>query len=277
MNKIAIISFAVGAISVFIGIYSVLEGKSGIPSLLNFTVLGIALYLIPQGIRDFIDRRKITEIENRLPDFLKDVAESSKFGTNLGEAIILAANGNYGILTAEIRKISSQIRWGVSVQEALEGFMERWPTPFIIKVMRTVIQTNKSGGNVTEVINIIADSTIETQLLNRDKRSQLNSYVVILIIAFGVYLLTIVILNVQFFPDMVRSGSGAGISNALTLINTQSIPTVKHIFTGTVIVYGVGNGLMTGVLKDGRLQSGFLAASVLMILGYLVLLFAGGV
>ncbi len=275
--RILATSLAAGGILVVIGFYLLLVGKGGISLLLDLVVIGIAIALIPHGVLDYFQIRRASEIERRLPDFLKDVAESSKFGTNLAESIVYASSGSYGILTAEIKRIAAQIQWGITVSEALENFIARWPTPFVSWVIRTVIQTNKSGGNVSEVLNIIADNSLETQLLAREKSSQLNSYVVILIMAFGVYLLTIVILNVDFFPQMIRAGGGGAISGSLSLLNIGSIPTIKLIFAGSVIVYGIGNGLMAGVLKDGRMQSGFLMASALVVIGYSTLAFMGGV
>ena len=40
--------------------------------------------------------KKIKEIEDRLPDFLRDVAEAGRFGMTLAEAIKVASRGRYG-------------------------------------------------------------------------------------------------------------------------------------------------------------------------------------
>lgn len=277
MNRIAVISLVLGIISISVGMYVFLTSSENYQGLLDFIVLGIFIVLAPIGAQDLIVRKKIREMEIRLPDFLRDVAEASKFGSNLADSITAASDENYGSLTDEIKKMAAQIRWGVSVQEALSEFARRSNSKFITRLLATVIESNLSGGNVSEVLNLIAENSKEIQFLNKEKYSQLGSYVVILVIAYAVFLLTVLILDVQFFPVMTRQLTGYTTSSSLGLLNLSSIPTVKVIFAGVAIIQGVGAGLMAGVLGDGRYRSGLLYAAVLAAVGYIAILFAGGV
>jgi flagellar protein FlaJ len=247
--------------------------------LFNTIIIAISVALIPSGIYDYIRNKRIREIENRLPDFLRDVAEASRFGMTLADAIVSASKGRYGILTNEIRKMAYQIQWGVPVGIALESFLSRASTPLTKRIVSTIIKSNEAGGNVSDVLNMVANYSREVQQLNKEKFSQLSSYTVVLLIAYGVFLVTILILNVQFFPQMIKAGQSAtgSVSNNIASINVSIIPTVKLIFAGAIIVHAVGDGLMAGVLKDGRFESGFLTAAALAIGGYLFLLMLGGV
>jgi flagellar protein FlaJ len=275
MKRSAFFGFSAGGVSIIAAIYLFLTNSDNFSFLFDFIVLATVLFLVPLGLDDLFRQRRIREIEDRIPDFLMDVAEASKFGTNLADSIVNASNGQYGALSAEIRKVAAQIRWGVSVDESLNGLIERYPTPFIAKVLTTMIEANRSGGNVSEVLSMIAANSRETQILTREKYSQVASYVIIIVIAYAVFLLTVLILNVQFFPAMSREGAAA-ITSA-SLINASTIPEVKVIFTGVVIIQGIGGGMMTGVLRDGRYQSGFLYAAALSAAGYVTLLLFGGV
>ncbi len=277
MNRIAVISLVFGILLIAVGIYFFISNSQSYQELFDFIVLGLFILLAPIGAQDLIVHRKILEMEVRLPDFLRDVAEASKFGSNLADSITIASNENYGALTGEIKKMAAQIKWGVSVQESLSEFAQRSSSKLITRLVTTVIESNLSGGNVSEVLNLIAENSKETQFLNKEKYSQLGSYVVILVIAYAVFLLTVLILDVQFFPVMTRQLAGYTASSSLGLLNLSSIPTVKVIFTGVAIIQGVGAGLMAGVLGDGRYRSGLLYAAVLAALGYIAILLAGGV
>lgn len=277
MNKVLISSSGVSVVVVLIGIFLLSTGRESYAGLYDFVVIGIALFLIPAGTVDFLKRRRIREIESMMPDFLRDIAEYSRFGMTLADSIISASKGRYGILTDEIKKMAYQIQWGISVTAVLQNFLKRYSTPLTRRVIGAVIKSNEAGGNLSEVIAMIANYARETQQLNKEKYSQLSSYTVILLITYGVFLLTVVVLNVQFFPQMLKSGGGSVISTSLPLINVEIIPQIKLIFAGIVLIYGVGNGLMAGVLRDGRFESGFLIAGILPLAGYLVLLVLGGV
>jgi Archaeal flagella assembly protein J len=266
-----------GLLSILIGAYLFTRPSENIAYPFDFIVLGIFLLLAPAGIKDTIEMRKMKGIENRLPDFLRDVSEASRFGSNLANSIITASEGQYGILTPEIKKIAAQIKWGVSVDEALREFVARNRSPFTEKLIATVIESNRSGGNVSDVLNLIAMNSKEAQILANDKYSQMRSYIIILLMAYGVFLLTVLILDVQFFPQMSSQLVSGTSSTTLSYLNVSSIPLIKEIFTGVVIIQGVGSGLMSGVLGEGRYQSGFLYSAVLSVLGYIIILLLGGV
>ena len=203
--KILIPSLLMAIVAGIIGIILYMP-TGNVIILFNAIILAISVALIPSGIYDYIQNKRIREIENRLPDFLRDVAEASRFGMTLADAIVSASKGRYGILTNEIRKMAYQIQWGVPVGVALESFLSRASTPLTKRIVSTIIKSNEAGGNVSDVLNMVANYSREVQQLNKEKFSQLSSYTVVLLIAFGVFLVTILILNVQFFPQMIKAG-----------------------------------------------------------------------
>ncbi len=281
INKMVLmISIGLAAIISVLGAFLYLYSLISVEILLNLIVLSISIALIPSGIIDYIYIRRIREIENRIPDFLQDVAEASRFGMTLADAIISTSKGKYGILTKEIKKMASQLEWGVPVSIALEDFLERARTPLTERVVGTIIKANEAGGNVSDVLGKVAQYAREVQQLTKEKYSQLGTYNVVLLISFGVFLVTILILNIQFFPEMIKSAgsiTGNVASNNIASINVSIIPYVKLIFAAAVLISAVGDGIMAGVLKDGRYESGFIMAAALAISGYLFLLLLGGV
>ena len=281
INKtVLMVSIALASAISILGALLYLYNLISVEILLDLIVFSIAIALIPSGIIDYIYIRRIREIENRIPDFLQDVAEASRFGMTLADAIISTSKGKYGILTNDIKKMAGQLEWGVPVNIALEAFLERTRTPLTERVVGTIIKANEAGGNVSDVLSKVAQYAREVQQLTKEKYSQLGTYNVVLLISFGVFLVTILILNVQFFPEMIKSAgsiTGNVASNNIASINVSIIPYVKLIFAAAVLISAVGDGIMAGVLKDGRYESGFIMAAALAISGYIFLLLLGGV
>src|SRR5208283_4211992 len=110
------------------------EGAGWNPAL-DYIVLGFLAVLAPYGFLMSAKLRKIGAIESRLPDFLRDVSEAGRFGMTLPDAIIVASRGRYGLLSEEIKKMASQLEWGVPVAKALQLFQERVPTPLVKRVV----------------------------------------------------------------------------------------------------------------------------------------------
>jgi archaeal flagellar protein FlaJ len=252
------------------------EGSGENPAL-DFIVLAIAAAFGPYG---FVMTRKlsrISKIEDRLPDFLRDVAEAGRFGMTLPDAIIVASHGRYGLLTEEIKKMASQLEWGVPVATALQLFEERVPTPLVRRVVSIVTRANEAGGNVADVLTMVAHDTREVQLSNEARQISMLTYVTVIYIAFYVFLVTIYIMAAVFLPQMVTAGQGISSSSlagaGAVNLEFSFVPALFIAFLLAVIVHAVGDGIMAGVLFSGRMSEGLQHATIMLLSGWAIMRF----
>jgi len=252
------------------------EGSGENPAL-DFIVLGMAAIFGPYGFVMTAKLRRISKIEERLPDFLRDVAEAGRFGMTLPDAIIVASHGRYGLLTDEIKKMASQLEWGVPVNTALQLFEERVPTPLVKRVVSIVTRANEAGGNVADVLTMVAHDTREVQLANEARQISMLTYVTVIYIAFYVFLVTIYIMAAVFLPQMVTAGQGISSSSlaGAGAVNLQFtfVPVLFIAFLLAVIVHAVGDGVMAGVLFSGRMSEGLQHATIMLLSGWAIMRF----
>ncbi len=273
-------SIVIGFIFIIIGAIYAINGKTlGVLKPLDLVVIGISLFFGPYGIYWNLQNKKIKAIEARLPDFLRDLAEASRFGMTLSDSIIVAANGRYGPLTAEIKKMAAQIEWGVPVKDALESFKERIKTPLVERMITIIIKANESGGNVSDVLHMVSHAALEEQLVEKERVIEMQTYVFVMFIAYGVFLATILILAASFFPEMYKAGSAlSSVSTSAgtpVTVNYKLIPQVEFLFVAATLINGLGDGIIAGVLSNGKYESGFFLGFVLFIAGYLFLKIMG--
>jgi archaeal flagellar protein FlaJ len=252
------------------------EGTGANPAL-DFFVIGLLCAIAPYGFAMSAKLRRISKIEERLPDFLRDVAEAGRFGMTLPDAIIVASTGRYGLLTDEIKKMASQLEWGVPVATALRLFEERVPTPLVQRVVSIITRANVAGGNVADVMTMVAHDTRETQLEAQGRQISMLTYVTVIYIAFFVFLVTIYIMAAVFLPQMILAGQGVASSSlsgagALTLQFTF-VPVLFLAFMVAVIVHAVGDGVMAGILYNGRIAEGLQHATIMLASGWLIMRF----
>ncbi len=250
------------------------EGSGANPAL-DFFVIGMLCFMAPYGFAMSAKLRRIAKIEERLPDFLRDVAEAGRFGMTLPDAIIVASTGRYGLLTDEIKKMASQLEWGVPVNTALSLFEERVPTPLVQRVVSIVARANEAGGNVADVLSMVAHDTRETQLSAASRQISMLTYVTVIYIAFFVFLVTIYIMAAVFLPQMITAGQGVSSSSfgsAVTLAY-GFVPVLFLAFMVAVIVHAVGDGIMAGVLYNGRFAEGLQHATIMLAIGWLMMRF----
>ncbi len=233
--------------------------------------------MAPYGFTMTAKLRRISKIEERLPDFLRDVAEAGRFGMTLPDAIIVASTGRYGLLTDEIKKMASQLEWGVPVATALTLFEERVPTPLVQRVVSIVTRANEAGGNVADVLTMVARDTREAQLSDASRRISMLTYVTVIYISFFVFLVTIYIMAAVFLPQMIKAGESIACSSLSSAggvtLQYAFVPVLFLAFLVAVIVHAVGDGVMAGVLYNGRIAEGLQHATIMLSVGWLIMRF----
>ena len=260
---------------VFFAFLAVVDGIGGLETGLewiDWVALGLMALCGPYGFYTTYQFKRIREIESRLPDFLRDVAEGGRFGMTLAESIKVSSRGRYGRLTPEIQRMAAQIDWGVPATDAIKLFIDRVDTPLVRRMTSIVIKANDAGGNVADVLEMVAHDARET-LLNRNERSiAMSTYTVVIYVAVAVFLATIFILNSTFLPRMVEAGSqisedAPDIGGVPVEIQSDVIPQVQLIFVIAVVIHAFGDGILAGVLQDGRIANGFRHSFIMLLIG----------
>ena len=260
--------------------FSFRSDATNLDNLLNWLVIAIMGFIGPYGFYTAGKQREVKQIERRLPDFLRDVAEAGRFGMTLAEAIVVSSGGRYGKLTPEIKKMAAQISWGVPATEALRLFAERVKTPMVQRVVAIIVKSSDAGGDVADVLTMVSHDTKENQLTEDERRIAMSTYIAVIYISFLVFLVTIWILNVTFLPKMVEaSGALAGtttLGGASPLAENlpQVVYQIKVAFFIATIVHGLGDGILAGVLDNGKLPTGLRHSFIMLLIalvGFMVI------
>ncbi len=238
---------------------------SPIRRMITWTTIAVMCLIGPYGFYAASKQRLVKQIERRLPDFLRDVAEAGRFGMILAEAIVVSSAGRYGKLTPEIKKMAAQISWGVPATEALRLFSQRVKTPMTERVVSIIVKSSDAGGDVADVLTMVSHATKETQLTEEERKITMSTYVAVIYISFLVFIVTIWILNVTFLPKMVEAGTsltgggstGSGqVQSPLAQDIVGVVENIQLAFILATLVHAMGDGILAGVLDNGKIATG---------------------
>lgn len=236
----------------------------------TFAILA-SIFLIPVGYVYDKQQGSIKDAERRLPDFLRDLSNYSIFGLPMAEAIKMTASNDYGHLSPEIRDLENKISVGLPVDEALETFGEKTGSADIRRVGRIIRKASESGNNTYDVVTLISDFNAQMALTRDTRRSEMQNYILVLLIALGVFIFVILIIDIGFFPQIKSTNLGSlGLPGS-----TNLRPVIERIFDGGIYVQGVGIGAISGLLRDGRMRSGMLITGAILLVSALILIGAG--
>lgn len=245
-----------------------LIGSTGAIDYFVFAILsGTGVY----GMYEYVHHRWVYKIDSVFPDFVRDLASSRRAGMTFTKAILFTSNGNYGVLTKEIKQIAQQISWGSSVEEALTEFAQRVNTTSVKRTISLIIEASRSGGNVADVLDVASQDALEIKQLEAERRVTMASYVIVIYVSMFVFMAIIGILAGVFIPTITGS-EAQGLSQTMggSVINQAEIIQVFYFAT---LAQSMGTGLVAGIFEDGHFQSSVKHIFILTFISWMVFKF----
>ena len=216
----------------------------------------------------------LDKLEYKFSEFLLDLAEYWKVGLSMTMAISTIAEGEYGALNKQVKKMATQISWGVAFNDVLKNFTEDIPTRIVARSISLVLEANKAGGKISDVLVTAAKDAAEIKWLQKERQKGVFMYVVIIYLSYVVYIAVIAILVAVFLPPiieasvaMAKSGGGGFGGMKVRQLDKQKL---VFIFYCSVIIQALGNGMMAGVMGRGKISQGLIHVWVMMILAELL-------
>jgi flagellar protein FlaJ len=214
---------------------------------------------------EYMKFKENKDIEEKFPDFLRDISENMKAGMTLPQAIKSLKTTNYGSLSPYVKKIGMQMDWGVPFENILKDFLIL-RTPILKRTVSTIIETYEGGGNVAETFESIAKSIDEINRIRKERYNLVYSQVITGYIIFFVFIGVIVALQKYLLPSLSSIGS-SDIGISLSEIS------FKPIFLSLVLIQGFFSGLFIGKISEGKFIAGLKHCIILILVGFNVLTF----
>jgi tight adherence protein C len=123
-------------------------------------------YIFPTFSLDGAIAKRKTAIGRKLPDLLDMVSTTVEAGTALNGALAIAVTRMEGPLADEFRMTLSDIRVGVNRADALTALSRRVNQIDLASVVTALVQTERLGGNVAQVLDELAEEA-RSRRLNR--------------------------------------------------------------------------------------------------------------
>jgi archaeal flagellar protein FlaJ len=246
---------------------------------LHALCLGLLVAVGPYGFYAAHEHKRVRRLEERFPDFLRDIASSHKGGLTLHQAASIAAKGEYGELTPEVRKMADQLSWNVSFSEALERFADRVQTPLVQRAVSLILQADRSGGSTTDVLLAAARDAREIKNLENERRITMGLYTVVVYITFFVFLGVAAILYSQFAPQIVAASQAVdslgGQASEVEGLGGGALRLEQYqlFYFLAAVVQGLGDGVVAGLLGSGRAVLGLRHGFAMVLASYVTFAF----
>jgi flagellar protein FlaJ len=238
--------------------------------------VGGALFLVPLPLNLFLHSSLALEVavfvpavmairyarerqglEAKLPDLIRDVAESRKIGLSPETSIENLGAKGYGRLTRPVKKMGAQLSWGLSLSRVISTFIRSvnsWLTKVVGALMLEVVDV---GGGTVRSFSEMADFTRKINDLEAEKRATLRPYVFVTYMA-GMMIVLTTFLMVYFITSSSTSGLGGATPNVQS--GTVDLLLTAAVFESWIV------GLVAGKMGEGSVSDGFKHSALLVVL-----------
>jgi len=223
------------------------------------TAIAMALFVAtaPAAVVHARLSAKKISTEAGINSFLRDLTEVRKTGLSPEKCIESLSRRDYGEFSKELRKISSEISWGVPVRKVIMDFLKRtrsWMTQII---MFLLVETIDVGGGTIAMIESLARFSNLTQEVDKEKKMAVRPYILMPYFA--------AILLVATTTMMIGFTSGTlGVAEAGQ--TPKDLSPMITIFTTSCIFHSYLIGLVGGKISEESIAGGFKHASLLVII-----------
>jgi flagellar protein FlaJ len=203
--------------------------------------------------------KKRTGIEQGVNSFLRDLTEVRKTGLSPEKCVESLSHRDYGDFSRDLRKISSEISWGVPVRKVIMDFVKRTKSWMTQIVMFLLVETIDVGGGTIAMIESLARFNSLTQEVEKEKKMAVRPYVMMPYFA--------AILLVATTTMMIGFTSGTlGVAETGT---QKDLGPMIMIFTTSCIFHSYLIGLVAGKISEESVAAGFKHAAILVIIAVL--------
>jgi len=212
----------------------------------------------------------IDDIENNISTFLRDLAELNRAGQSLPQALSKVSKNDYGELTYHITKLRRDLAWGMTFEEALKDFVDRVDTQIISRATSIIIQANRAGGRISDVLLAASKDTKNVKNMEKERKSNMFIYVVISYLSFLVFLFVVLLISSTFIPMMSEVGDvGAADTGNIQFLATFDEAIFIQLMYHASLIQGFFTGFVAGKMGEAKISEGMKHAIVLTLIAWL--------
>ncbi len=230
--------------------------------------LGLVAAFTPYLFFGFLEVQEIISAESGYPNFLNDLAQGVASGMTIPQAVQVASEAKYGVLSKYVQKLHTWMTWGIPFPEAWSKFTKLLQRSDLIKRVNGIIaESFIAGGDIGAVLATLTTDVTLLKRIESDKKAMAQQNIVIMYLIYFIFLGIIIGLYKILVPILYvqRIGVFGGISlRPADLITTDYFKTLFFLMT---VIQSASIGFMAGQIVEERLVAGFKHVIIMVSLG----------
>lgn len=232
-------------------------------------VISVLILLTPFILFHELQRRRIHRIEAGIPEFLKRLAVINDVGMPIVDSIRALDEANLGLLSAEVKLMSKDLGWSHDLRYALTKFESRVRTVALSRIIRLITRASETTGNIKETLRVAANYAELAEKLRQEKFNIMFSYLIVVYMAFAVFLIVLYVFITMFLPHVPDTTVGVSAGG----FSISSVREYPLLFFHAAIIQGFVSGIIAGQMMGVNIYDGMKHSMIMVTSAYLLFQF----
>lgn len=225
--------------------------------------IGLAIATTPPAIISGIESRRKSAVESMLPSFVLDLAEIRKTGLAPEKCIEQLASRNYGELSKHVKRMASQVSWGVPLSKVLRDFGKDVNSWYVSSIGFILLEVVEIGGGTTGLFTSLADFTQRSRELEKERKSMFRPYIfmpyigAVLTIASTVLIITLMTTQLN---TLASNGTG------IVTVRISDTKILTDVMLMAAVFQGWLMGIVGGKMAEWSIGAGYKHATALAVI-----------
>lgn len=215
--------------------------------------------------------KRISQIEEALPDALKQMADTLKAGGTYEYALREISTAQYGPLTKEMSNVLRKLEEGENLETSLRGFSKNIDSRLIKRSVEIILDSIKAGAGLADILDEIADDIREMHRINVERKTRTLMQFMFMIAAAAFVaplIMGLVSSIVSFLIDSTTKN--IMIDEALKQNAFNARDTIKMLMQLYIIIEIAASGMMMALMRDGKISKSLIYIPILLLIAFIV-------
>lgn len=212
-------------------------------------------------------QQKIDQIEEALPDALRQMADTLRAGGTYEYALREIATSEYGPLRKEMNEVLRKLEEGENFENALKTLSYNIDSRLVQRTVTIIIDSVNAGAGLANVLEQISEDVRAAHRIGKERKARTVMQVIFMFAAGGA-VAPMIFGFVSTVSDVLIRAAASVASTEEQTVAVNALGTINLSIQGYLLVMSIATALMISLMRDGKMGKSIIYFPILLLIAY---------